>query len=344
MKTLNIFACGGAGQNITADLIQTHISIDDRTLADLNIVLVDTSESNYEKNKKIFDSCGVSLVTIPGLDGSGQIRRANVNSILPHIGKIINDHAAVDASLNIVICSLSGGSGSVIGSLLAKELLLENRNVIVMAVGDDTTRMFADNTLKSIQSLQAISKQTNVPVVAHYFQNSANRMMSNSINGMISGLVLDYRLLFGGCIHGVDSSDLHNFLNYQKVTSVTPSLTLIDSIAIPAISESSKLREELNNRHGDDWYAISMINIQTNKESKLQDIQCEYRIDGEIEFDSKKEAKDKVNNLYFVLTDSYFANQALVLEAKVKEYDKRGNARVEKQIKVEDVDESGLVL
>lgn len=339
-KTINIFACGGAAQNIAVDIIHFNVDTKDTGLADLNITLVDTSDSNYNRNKKVFHEVGVCLVAIPGLDGSGQIRRTHVETMMRHIPKIVNENGEDDAALNIVLSSASGGSGSVISSLITRELIEQGKNVVVMLVGDDSTRMFADNTANTIKSFEAISKKAGVPIAAHYFKNNSQKDKQNQINEDIASLVLDYRLLFGGSVHGVDSADLSNFLNYNKVTKVKPSLTLMKVVGLDDTADTNELSRVLAQDNDDDWYPISMVNIQTNKSKTTQDLFCEFRVDGEIDLPQSAQSQ----SLYFVLTDNYFYNELTRLEEITNQYAKNVSSRVGKEIDVSETDDSGLVL
>lgn len=342
-KVINIYACGGAAQNIMKDVINLHASLSQtEQLADMEITLVDTSRSNYNNNAQLFQDYGIEFVSIPNIDGSGQVRSANVEKILPHIGKIANDYGSRDAVLNIIIHSASGGSGSVQGPLLAKQLLSEDKNVLVIMVGDTTSRMFANNTINTIKSYESIAKQIGKPIAAHYFQNDNNPRLKQETNNVIGAILVDYRLLFSGNIHGIDSADLTNFLNYQRVTNEQPKLVLVNDIVVEPTANENQLKDKLVNMHGADVFPISMVVLSVDPNSKTQVLPCEFRIDGEVKFKETNEIGGK--NLYFVLTDNYFVDVVKKLEEIVSDFDKTSRNRVIEEINVGSTSSSGLVL
>lgn len=342
MKTINVYAASGAGLDICKDMLEAQAQINSTDFANLNITLVDTSTSNYNRNAEAFKKHNVPLVTIPNVDGFGQVRSSdNVSKILPYIGKILNENGDSEADLNIIIHSASGGSGSTLGPLMVSHLLKEDKNVLVFMVGDATTRRFAFNSRDTIKSYESISRSTNKPVNAHYFENDGTRETLVDINKDISSLIMDYRMLFGGNIHGVDSADLKNFLNYQYVTPVTPALTLANVISIPASSEVGTLSSKLNAFH-DDWKVITMVTVQSMSSSKYQEVECDFRVDGTMEYQTTD--KGKLNNLYFVLTDNFFFDVVDQMSKVVAAHDKKSATRVSRQIEISDADDSGLVL
>lgn len=346
MHIVNLFGVGGAGIDCVKTVLEDHLKQDDSQLAQLNVVLVDTSVSNYKRNEDFFKKHGVNLTLIPDLDGNGQVRKSNIDKIMPHTAGIVNSHTADDDILNVIIHSASGGSGSVISVLLMKELMAENRNVMSIVVGDATTRNYAYNTQATLRSYESIARQSKKPAVVKYFQNYASSAVSpklspQEVNKKISQAVLDLRILTSGNVHGVDSADITNFLDYTKVSSVPASLSLLANVVTPVDSDERELERVLKTDL-DDTQPISVITINTTDNTEHQEIKCTYRVEGKFDYS----AKDKsLFNVHFTIHDSDLMARVInELTKSIEEFDKKENVRVRSTINVADSDnQSGLV-
>lgn len=346
MHIVNLFGVGGAGIDCVKTVLEDHLKQDDSQLAQLNVVLVDTSVSNYKRNEDFFKKHGVNLTLIPDLDGNGQVRKSNIDKIMPHTAGIVNSHTADDDILNVIIHSASGGSGSVISVLLMKELMAENRNVMSIVVGDATTRNYAYNTQATLRSYESIARQSKKPAVVKYFQNYASSAVSpklspQEVNKKISQAVLDLRILTSGNVHGVDSADITNFLDYTKVSSVPSSLSLLANVVTPVDSDERELERVLKTDL-DDTQPISVITINTTEDTEHQEIKCTYRVEGKFEYVSKEKP---LYNVHFTIHDSDLMARVInELTKSIEEFDKKENVRVRSSINVADSDnESGLV-
>lgn len=95
------YMAGGTGINIAKQLAAQIKKLDLSIAAQVEIVLIDTSESNLSGQK---DS---SVYLLKGLDGSGKIRKENHQAISRAALNILEKHQPGD--LNIVVSSLAGG-------------------------------------------------------------------------------------------------------------------------------------------------------------------------------------------------------------------------------------------
>ena len=344
-NTVKLWLLGGSGQNIGADILrnQNHTA-NSKELAKLTAVSVDTSDSNYERNRTVLESHKVPFVLIPGLHGLGQKRDSDVNKVKQHIGNIVNDNLGDKTELNIVIHSASGASGSLTGNLLVKELLNENRNVLVVVVGDDTTRQFDYNTQATLRSYEAVAQQTGKPVICRYYQNHVDSKATiQNINLAISDLITDYRVLFSGKIHSIDSADLANFFHYGKVTGTEPCLTLISNISVPNKATTDSLLNILDKNLGNNYNIVAAVNVQSSEMATRQTFECDFRVEGLLDYPSDVPA-DQLNSLFFVLTDNYFYDIVGHLTKVVETYDRRNQTRVSARISTTGADSDGLVL
>lgn len=344
-NTIKIWANGGAGSGILTTILQSQShTANSSDIAKISAVLVDTSRSNYERNSHVLESHKAELVLIPNVDGSGQNRQQNVDRIKPYIGNIVNTHVGAENELNIVIHSGAGGSGSVLSPLIVKELLNDNRNVLVVMVGDDTTRRYAYNTKSTLQTYEAIAQQTGKPVICRYYQNHVDSKATiQNINLAISDLITDYRVLFSGKIHSIDSADLANFFHYGKVTGTEPCLTLISNISVPNKTTTDSLLNILDKNLGNNYNIVAAVNVQSSELATRQTFECDFRVEGLLDYPSDVPA-DKLNSLFFVLTDNYFYDIVGHLTKVVETYDRRNQTRVSARISTTGADSDGLVL
>lgn len=211
-----VYACGGAAINIIAKL--GSLSINAELLSDFEVALIDTSRSNLQAHSK-----GAECYLLEGLDGSGKVRSENHGAISERIKEILQKHKAGD--LNIVLSSGAGGSGSVIGPLLASELLARSIPVIVLMVGSTASTKEAENTLKTLMSYESIAKLRQAPVVMNYLQNSPELPRGEVDKQMLSTITY-LGLLYSRRNRELDTKDLHNWLRYTApITSFEPHLS-----------------------------------------------------------------------------------------------------------------------
>jgi hypothetical protein len=214
-----VFAAGGCGINIASNLLKYETEKIEG-LADLDIVFLDTSHANLDRKQK-HDKTYV----VDGLDGSGKIRAENHKQIGECILDILQTFKPGD--LNIVLSSGSGGSGSVIAPSLVQELLQRNIPVVVITVGSTDSRIELENTIKTLKSYDAIAQIRKAPVNSMYFQNSKESPRRDN-DANICMNIIALLALFSKQNKELDSSDLHNWLFYNRVTSYDPHLSHLD--------------------------------------------------------------------------------------------------------------------
>lgn len=215
---VSVYACGGCGINIASKLLDYNHSKEG--LADLDVVFLDTSHANLDRNKK-HDKTYV----VDGLDGSGKVRAENHKQISECVLDILQTFKPSD--LNVVLSSGSGGSGSVIAPSLVQELLLRNIPVIVITVGSMDSRIELENTIKTLKSYDAIAQIRKSPVVSMYFENKKESPRKDNDENICKSIVA-FLALFSKQNKELDSSDLHNWLFYNRVTSYDPHLSHLD--------------------------------------------------------------------------------------------------------------------
>lgn len=216
-----VYGAGGAATNILSEFIKA-AGQPSPGFAMMDLAFIDTSLSNARGNTqdKFYKIDGVSAV----IDGAGKDRSAHHPVISASIPDFLHQHPPGD--LNIVVHSAGGGSGSVAGPVLVSELLARGKTVVILTVGSTTCEKEITNTIGTLQSYQSISALRKVPVPVMYFENSAEMPM-NTVDSRVRLNILMLLALWSGENTGLDTRDLENFLNYQRVTGHEPSVAAV---------------------------------------------------------------------------------------------------------------------
>lgn len=212
---LTVYACGGTGINIGA-FFENMRGNPDPGYAEIDVVYVDTSKANLRGK-----SLEKNVYLIEDRDGSGSIRRENVDPIRAVVPDVLRMHKP--SALNIVLSSASGGSGAVIAQVLASQLLADGFDVMAATVGSTENDVQINNTIASLKSLEAITKTRNRPITLMYYQNGGGRPRSE-VDMDVRNDILRLAGLFSNQNLELDSADLHNWLNYERVTDFEPKL------------------------------------------------------------------------------------------------------------------------
>lgn len=223
-NSVSIYACGGTGINIAKNIdLVGDTSVPG--FADRNVFYIDTSTSNISKEIEESDAFyRVTGTEQEPINGSGMVRRANhkaINRAVPEILKQMRP-----GTLNIVLHSGSGGSGSVIGPELVSELMNRNQAVVVITVGSSSCIKEITNTADTIKSYQSIAKLRAKPVMLSYHMNE--RSMSE-VNSHVCLEILFLMAIWSGENFALDTADLFNFLNYTvPAPNYPPALTSLE--------------------------------------------------------------------------------------------------------------------
>lgn len=201
--SLTVYGCGGMGTNIVSKFGKDFST-------DTNIEIIDTSKSNLVKT-------GYTTKIISG-NGSGKVRGANVDDINKYItAEMFQDKDPSD--INVVIFSLSGGTGSVIGPLLIKELHRLNKAVIAIAVSETASQLDTENTSRTFMSLEAICKNDDIYLPMMVFDNAYTRSKVDTTIRHRLGLLTNF---ITTSIFELDKSDKINWLRPDKTIGSAP--------------------------------------------------------------------------------------------------------------------------
>lgn len=179
-----VFGCGGFGRSIVDGFAHQ--------LIDQEFFVLDTTEYIPSRDN-------IVSLAIPGLDGSAKHRASNYNTIKKFLA---NTELPEFDEMNIVICSCSGGSGSVIAPLLIKEIVRQGKQAILISVVDRSSEIDARNSVNSLLSFESMIGEAYTPLVL--FNNALGR--ANVDKGVYTTLnVLD--VVMSQRFNKLDTSD-----------------------------------------------------------------------------------------------------------------------------------------
>lgn len=219
---MNVYCCGGAGVNM-GFLLRKASFLNNPGYARMKIIFVDTAIANFRGR----NTDGEEIYIIEGRDGSGGIRKENSKTIAASMDDVLLRHPA--ARYNIVISSVSGGSGSVIAPNLVAKLLAEDFLAVGIVIGDTSTGVYADNNVKTIQSFSnVVSKfpQKTLPLTVVLNHASRTRL---SVDNAVCQHVAYYAALFSESLMALDYSDIYNWVHQERVTGIKAPLTMVSA-------------------------------------------------------------------------------------------------------------------
>lgn len=298
---VHLWALGGCGSEI-ASFFESSLN------AGLRLTYVDTSRSNIRDttlgDEDIFiftDASGKEL------DGSGKLRKENAKLIQEQTPSILNKHKA--GKFNIVIFSLSGGSGSVAGPVLIANLLQRGESVaaVVVISFDDGTQ--TDNADRTFKGLMGAAEGLQRNVLVKYHLNGKDGKTEAQVNEDCCESIGELAILFSGENRRLDSADLLNFINYPRITG------------LPACVS------ELNIEHGTKWVVgnenpIAFCSLYPQGQQKISGLDAIYSCDGIV-----PESSPIKEHVTFTITTDRIAALISEIDASARRYDELKSAR-----------------
>lgn len=208
ISNMTVYACGGCGVNIG------------RAIKDLNIdvCFIDGSDSNMKgiDQEKTF--------MVPEMSGAGKKRGITHEHFLP-VAEDVLIKFKPSTTLNVVISSTSGGSGSVLSPGIVKELISRNLPVIVVAVDSRSSVIELQNSVNTLKTFRGVSSVTKKAVSVFYIENNNRKEADQRAAQFINLLtVLTNKDKTEEC----DVTDLYNFINFDEVTDNRPSVSFLE--------------------------------------------------------------------------------------------------------------------
>lgn len=216
---IKLYSAGGAGINQGKVFLGQSPAVG---YAQIDVALIDTSHSNIGESVP-----AENIYILPNVDGSGKKRAENHEEIANTVKDVLVKHKPAD--FNIVVYSGAGGSGSVYGPLLVRELMRNNLPVLSIVIGNTTTAIEAKNTLNTLKSLDNIARKGGVPAVVQYVQNTKTRPR-RAVDEFVKTAIVALSLLTSRENDELDTADVSNWVRYHNVTEVPAQLALLDIV------------------------------------------------------------------------------------------------------------------
>lgn len=307
MSNIAIFACGGAGTNIAKQINDL----------DCDIFYIDTSTSNLKgiKSDNVF--------LLENIDGAGK-DRSKTYEHFKHIAEDVTIKFKPSNSLNVVISSLSGGSGSIIAPLVAKELIQKGLNTIVIAVDSKHSVKELDNCIKTFKTYKSISDTVKKSVSIFYVENSVRKESDQKVIWFITLLSL---LMNKQHTEEFDTTDLTNFINFERVTDNQSNVTILE------VNANETINPEKNTS------IVSSILLTTDKHSTIKPVVPEYLATCIVTDPQYKNEDIRLDNilgkLSIIVSD---------MEKEIKEYQDNKKINKVNDLNVENSKDDGVVL
>lgn len=302
-----VYGCGGSGVNIA------------KSITDLDVVVnfIDSSESNMKgmNSKNVF--------LIEGLDGAGK-HRATAHDKFKHLAEDVLIRMKPSETLNIVISSLSGGSGSIIAPAVTRQLILGGYNTIVIGIDSKSSVIEIDNTIKTLKTYKAISDNTGKAVSLMYIENTSRKeadlraIWAISLFSLLTDKVNTAEM---------DTSDISSFINFDRVTDNEPSVSLIE------FNENTDIVPEKNTNN------VATILVTKDQNSTIKPVIPEYL--------STCIVTDVNYNNADIRIDSLLGKLSIVvegLEKQMKESQDNKKVNKYKDLEVKGATDDGIIL
>ena len=154
--SVTVYGVGGAGIN------QLRLALPD-LVGRVSYARIDTSRANLQHDEQAI---------IIGGGGSGLVRSLNVEATVKALAGLPDENLGL-SDVNIVLFSLSGGSGSVIGPLLIGDITRRKKLVIALTIASTQSEKHTKNTLQTLQSLRKVTENSSLYLPITIFNNSS---------------------------------------------------------------------------------------------------------------------------------------------------------------------------
>lgn len=240
---LNVICCGGAGSNVGKQI----------TDLDVNTFFIDTSTSNLkgvDENR---------IYKVEGIDGAGKDRKITHENFKNPDEVIL--HAKLVGKVVVLVHSLSGGSGSIIGPVMARELVKQGFTVFVVVIDSTTSVIEIDNCIKTLKTYKSFSNGLKKSFSIYPIHNGSRKEADGRAISFINLLSL---LVNKEHTEEFDTSDLRNFVNFDNVTDNEPNVSIIE------INANESIVPEKNTS------IVSTVLLTTDKNSSIKPVIPEY--------------------------------------------------------------------
>jgi hypothetical protein len=264
-KSVNVVGCGGFGVKNLNLLRKQPIAG-----AEYTPFYIDTSASDLAPGQP-----RDNVYLIPNCDGSGKIPQFNYDKIVAAMPNVVAKFPP--AEVNILILSLSGGSGNTIAMQYAEACWREGKEVVFFAIGSREDMQALTNVRNMIANFNAVACEQGKVAIMYYDDNGPTSQ-NNEVDADMVTAIASFLILHSGNHLRLDSRDVLSWMNPK----VAPGILLLD------IAASYEVALEIKD-------PISIVTLYDSESTRTADIPALHTYHG-----VRKQPVG--NNLYFVIT------------------------------------------
>ncbi len=226
-----LHSCGGCGINIGSLAYEKYANLKREGFSKLLVNFLDTSKANISPIDKIggkLHQVSSNKASVEEISGSGSERASNIEDSKVSVKKYLDDVNVTKDSpsdIHVVVISASGGSGSSVGVLLLRELLLKDCAVSIVVVGDNDNQLYTINTLKTLESLIGLSKVMKKIITVYYVNNSFYKGGLHERQGTVDSVVMGYiyslLLITASSNKELDKADVRALFKQSSFKTIT---------------------------------------------------------------------------------------------------------------------------
>lgn len=229
MSKIVLHLCGGCGISVASKTLH-NLSHLGSGFAEMEFNYLDSSTANIGKiePKGEFFTIESTSHTSNKIAGSGGERGTHAVDISVAVNKYLDGKKFKEmrnGEYHVIVCSASGGTGNVIGLFLAKALVSRGIPVVTVLIGDSSTLLYAQSTLRTLASFDGLAREKNKAISIMYINNHTLGKTSNEseklVNDLVYKAIAGLSLFLSGQNESIDEQDMLMVIDQSRYTSIS---------------------------------------------------------------------------------------------------------------------------
>lgn len=230
-NTIVLHAAGGCGISQSETVFGKISELGDG-FANIKFNYLDTSMANINKitPRGEFWLVKTKEHSKAAIHGSGAERKFNALDIVANVNEYLDKNKylkKVPNEFHVVICSASGGTGSVISAVLVQQLLSKNIPVIAVITGDSSNALSAINTLNTLASFTNIARAAHKALSVIYANNhllvkdnGGMRTAEEAVDKILLNIMTTVSMFLSGQNEALDNQDMVNIIDQSQYKTI----------------------------------------------------------------------------------------------------------------------------